>query len=56
MLREMMERGEVWFATLEQIAIHMRTQIDEGNYEPRIQTMPIKDGRIADIPSATETG
>jgi len=56
MVQEMMERGDVWFATLEQIAIHMRTQIDEGNYDPRIQTMPIKDGRIADIPSATETG
>ena len=51
MIQEMMERGEVWFATLEQIAIHVLAEIDAGNYTPRVTTMPIKDGRIPDIPT-----
>ncbi len=36
--------------SLEEIATHVRTLVDEGSYRPRVHTLPIKDGRIADIP------
>ena len=49
-IEEMQDKGEVWFATLEEVATHTRTLIDNGTYEPRVHTLPIKDGRIPDIP------
>jgi hypothetical protein len=50
MIEYMLDKGGVWFATLEEIAMHVRKLVDEGSYEPRVHTLPIKDGRIADIP------
>ena len=56
MVEEMQDKGGVWFATLEEIAAHVRKLIDDGEYAPRIQTMPIKDGRISDIPDPAVSG
>ena len=52
MIEYMQDKGDVWFATLEDIARHVQTQIDEGTYQPLVHTLPIKDGRIPDIPVA----
>ena len=49
-IEDMQDKGEVWFATLEEVATHTRKLIDEGSYAPRVHTLPIKDGRIPDIP------
>jgi hypothetical protein len=56
MIEEMQDKGGVWFATLEEIAVHVRKLIDKGEYTPRIQTMPIKEGRISDIPDPSVSG
>ena len=53
MIEEMQDKGGVWFATLEEIALHVRKLIDDGKYKPRVHVMPIKDGRIPDIPVAS---
>jgi hypothetical protein len=53
MIEEMQDKGEVWFATLEEIATHVRKLIDNGTYMPRVHTLPVKDGRIPDIPVPT---
>ena len=50
MIEEMQAKGGCWFATLEEIALHVRQLIDAGTYKPRVHTLPIKDGRIPDIP------
>ena len=50
MVEEMLDKGDVWFATLEEIAAHVKKLAAEGSYTPRLQTMPIKEGRIPDIP------
>ena len=49
-IEDMQDKGEVWFATLEEVATHTRQLIDNGSYAPRMHTLPIKDGRIPDIP------
>jgi hypothetical protein len=50
MIEERQAKGGVWFATLEEIALHVRTLVDAGQYAPRVHTLPIKDGRIPGIP------
>jgi peptidoglycan-N-acetylglucosamine deacetylase len=50
MVEEMQDKGGVWFATMEEIANHVRGLIDRGQYTPRVQVLPITDGRISDVP------
>lgn len=40
MIDEMLETGDVWFATMEQIAQHVRSLTDAGTYEPRVDRVP----------------
>ena len=51
MVEDMQAKGNVWFATAGEIAAHTRKLIDAGSYSPRVQTIPIKDGRLRDIPA-----
>ena len=44
MIEYMLDTGEVWFATLEQIARHVALQTDTGGYAPRIDTLPYSQG------------
>jgi hypothetical protein len=50
MVDDMQAKGDVWFATAGEIASHVRKLIDSDSYAPRIQTLPIKGRRLADIP------
>lgn len=36
----MNHKGDVWFARMDEVAIHVRQVIQEGTYAPRIDTMP----------------
>lgn len=49
MIEYMMEKGDVWFATLEEIALHVQKCIDEGIYDPRVDRLPYYDGRIKEL-------
>jgi peptidoglycan/xylan/chitin deacetylase (PgdA/CDA1 family) len=44
----MQAKGEVWFATMDEIARHVRTMIDEGTWTPRVDRLPYYGGRIAE--------
>lgn len=44
MIEEMQATGEVWFATLEEIARHCRSQHDAGKVSLRRQPLPYYDG------------
>lgn len=46
LLQYMMEKGDVWFATMEEIADHVRTVTDSGEYTPRVESLPYYDGPI----------
>lgn len=49
MIEYMNEKGDVWFATLEEIALHVKKCIDDGNYIPREDTLPYYDGCIEEL-------
>jgi peptidoglycan/xylan/chitin deacetylase (PgdA/CDA1 family) len=40
MIEAMLEQGGVWFATMEEIAGHVRACIDGGSYSPRVDDLP----------------
>ena len=46
-LRELIEymqrKGDVWFATLEDIATHARSLVAQGRWTPRIEHVPFYD-------------
>lgn len=49
MIEYMMDKGDVWFATLEEIALHVQKCIDNGTYNPRVDNLPYYDGRIPEM-------
>lgn len=49
MMQEMQAKGEVWFATGEEVAAHVQTLIDDGSYTPRVDELPYYDGRLKEF-------
>jgi peptidoglycan/xylan/chitin deacetylase (PgdA/CDA1 family) len=50
MIEEMLRKGGVWFATLEEIARHVKSCIDNGSYKPRVDELPYYSGRVSELP------
>ncbi len=48
MIDYMQSKGDVWFATMEEIAEHIQACIDAGTYEPRIVRLPYYEIGIPD--------
>ncbi|WP_282609724.1 polysaccharide deacetylase [Pelagibius sp. Alg239-R121] len=46
LIQYMVDKGGVWFATMEEIAEHVRTVAEDGTYEPRIDTLPYYSGPV----------
>jgi hypothetical protein len=40
----MLQTGDVWFATLEEIALHVQACIAQGLYKPRVDHLPYYTG------------
>ncbi|WP_046178125.1 polysaccharide deacetylase family protein [Domibacillus tundrae] len=51
MIQYMQEKGGVWFATMEEIALHVKKCVDDGTYNPRTVHLPYYDGRIPELQS-----
>ena len=49
MIERMQLKGGVWFATLDQIADHIRAVSDAGTYQPRRVAMPYFDRPVAEL-------
>jgi peptidoglycan-N-acetylglucosamine deacetylase len=49
LIEYMQKKGGVWFATMEQIALHVRKCIEQG-YMPRIDQLPYYSDRIPELP------
>ena len=45
-IEALQKKGGVWFATMDEIARHVRQCIDDGSWKPRVEQMPYYDGRI----------
>jgi peptidoglycan-N-acetylglucosamine deacetylase len=51
----MHSKGQVWFATLEGIAAHVKRVIADGFWTPRIDRLPYYDGPIPELGQAAPT-
>ena len=49
LIRYMHEKGDVWFATLEEIAGHIQTLMQSGQWSPRIDKLPYYEGPIPEL-------
>lgn len=45
-LTAVLERGDVWFAPMEEIAAHVNTVVTNGAWSPRIDTVPFYDAPV----------
>lgn len=53
MIEEMQESGDVWFASLEEIAAHVQSVTDSGQYQPRVDELPYYDAPPLPTPLPT---
>ncbi|MDD9991480.1 MAG: polysaccharide deacetylase [Rhodospirillales bacterium] len=49
MIEYMQGKGGVWFTTLEEIAKHVQTCIDDGSWTPRVDNLPYYDGLVPEL-------
>jgi len=56
MIEQMQKKGGVWFATLEEIARHVRAVTDNGTYKPRIDNLPYYAQSPMPVPWPSATG
>lgn len=49
LIDHMKSRGEVWFATLEEIALHAQRMLDAGQWKPYVQHLPYPTGRLPEL-------
>lgn len=49
MIMEMQVRGDIWFATMEEIAAHVQKCIDDGSWTPRVDQLPYYSEPIPEI-------
>jgi len=51
LIEDLLERGDVWFASLGEIADHIRTLTEAGEYQPRVEQVPFYTGPLAETAS-----
>lgn len=49
-LREILDRGDVWLAPMEEIARHVQTVTDAGGHVPRRDRIPYYSGPVSPVP------
>jgi peptidoglycan/xylan/chitin deacetylase (PgdA/CDA1 family) len=55
LIEHMHRKGHVWFATLEDIAAHVKRLIAAGAWTPRLDRLPYYDGPLPELGQATPT-
>ena len=48
-MEKMQEKGDVWFATGEEVTAHVRKLMAEGKYDPRVDHLPFYTGRLPEL-------
>jgi peptidoglycan-N-acetylglucosamine deacetylase len=49
MIGKMLAKGDVWIATGEQVALHLRELQRQGKYNPRVDKVPFCEGRLPEL-------
>ena len=49
MIEYMQNKGGVWFATMEEIALHVQACVDDGSWTPRVDQLPYYDGMVPEL-------
>jgi peptidoglycan/xylan/chitin deacetylase (PgdA/CDA1 family) len=49
MIEYMQNKGGVWFATMEEIGLHVQACIDDGSWTPRVDQLPYYDGMVPEL-------
>jgi peptidoglycan/xylan/chitin deacetylase (PgdA/CDA1 family) len=49
MIGKMLAKGDVWIATGEEVALHLRKLQKEGKYNPRVDKVPFCEGRLPEL-------
>ena len=49
MIEDMLGKGGVWFATLEEIANHVQKCHDDGSWQPRVDELPYYEGLVPEL-------
>jgi len=49
MIGKMQAKGDVWFATGEEVANHLNELIRQGKYQPRVDKLPYCEGRLPEL-------
>lgn len=52
LMEYMRSKGDVWFARMDEIARHVQNCIDDGGYQPRVDTLPFYDEPVKVDPKA----
>ena len=52
LIEYMLDKGNVWFAPMEEIARHVKKCIDDGSYAPRVDRLPYYTERVTVMPLA----
>ena len=53
LIEHMVAKGGVWFASLEEIAAHVRACVETGSWQPRVDRLPFWSSPLAGVASAT---
>jgi len=48
-LEKLVDQGDVWFAPMEEIARHVRAEIDAGRHAPLVETIPQQAGPVGRV-------
>lgn len=56
MIGRMQAKGDVWFATGEEVANHVRKLAKDGKYKPRVDKVPFYEGRLPELAEGYATG
>ena len=52
LIEDLLDRGDVWLASLKDIAEHIRSVIESGTYRPRVDTVPYYSGPVTESPAS----
>ena len=51
LIEHMQAQGDVWFATLGEIADHVNALVDAGRWTPRVEKIPFYSRPVIDLPA-----
>lgn len=54
LIEYMRERGDVWFARLDEVCDHVKSLMDKNQWQPRVESLPLYDSPIPELKRSRE--